>query len=104
MGRTGKMFAIEHFGINPDMICLAKGIAGGVPCGAVLITEEISGKLFQGCHTSTFGGNPLSCASGIATLDYIERHNIIKNAEETGNYFIAKLRELKSPIIREVRG
>jgi LysW-gamma-L-lysine/LysW-L-ornithine aminotransferase len=104
MGRTGKMFAIEHYEAEPDIMCLAKGIAGGVPAGAVLMTEEVSSKIFSGSHTNTFGGNPLACAAGIATIEYIEKHSLVKNAEETGNYFMQRLKDLNSPIIREVRG
>ena len=104
MGRTGKMFAIQHYKINPDMMCLAKGLAGGVPVGATIISEEISKKLFKGCHTNTFGGNPLVCAAGVATLDIIEENDLVLNAEEVGNYFMEELRNLDSSIIREVRG
>ena len=96
MGRTGKMFAIEHLGVQPDIMCLAKGLAGGVPIGATVITEEISEKLFKGCHTNTFGGNPLVCASGIATLDYISHKNILSHVNEVGEYFIEKLKNINS--------
>jgi acetylornithine/LysW-gamma-L-lysine aminotransferase len=104
MGRTGKLFAIEHYGIRPDIMCLAKGLAGGMPIGATLLTEEVSSKLFSGCHTNTFGGNPTVCAAGLAVFDYIEKHDLLYNAAEVGKYFIEKLSEIKSPIIREVRG
>ncbi|AJF61676.1 TPA: aspartate aminotransferase family protein [Candidatus Woesearchaeota archaeon] len=104
MGRTGKLFAIEHFNVEPDMICMAKGIASGLPMGAVLITEEISSKLFSGAHTNTFGGNPLVCAASLATFDYIEKHRILENAASVGKYFIEQLRTIESPVIREVRG
>ncbi|MBD3203191.1 acetylornithine/succinylornithine family transaminase [Candidatus Woesearchaeota archaeon] len=104
MGRTGKMFAIEHFDVDPDIMCLAKGLAGGVPIGATVISEKVSEKLFKGCHTNTFGGNPLVCAAGLAVLDYIEKNNILENAEKTGNYFIQRLKSIDSKWIREVRG
>jgi LysW-gamma-L-lysine/LysW-L-ornithine aminotransferase len=104
MGRTGKLLAIEHFGISPDIICMAKGLAGGMPVGAVLIKNHISEKLFSGCHTNTFGGNPLVCTAGLATLDYIEKNNLLMNAKETGNYFVSRLKKINSPIIREIRG
>ncbi|MEM3374243.1 MAG: aspartate aminotransferase family protein [Candidatus Woesearchaeota archaeon] len=103
-GRTGKLFAIEHFGIKPDIMCLAKGISGGLPAGAVLINNKVSEKLYPGCHTNTFGGNPLISAAGIAVLDYIEKNNLLKNAEEVGNYFLDKLKNLNKSVIREVRG
>lgn len=104
MGRTGKLFAIEHFDIKPDILCMAKGLSGGLPIGAVLITDTISEKLYPGCHTNTFGGNPLVCAAGISVLEYIEKNNLLKNADEVGNYFLEKLKQLNKPIIREVRG
>lgn len=104
MGRTGKFFAIEHFDTNADIICMAKGIAGGLPCAATLVTEDLANKMFKGCHTNTFGGNPLVCAAGIATLDYIKENNLLNNAEEVGSYFIEQLKNIKSPLIREVRG
>ena len=103
-GRTGKLFAIEHFNVKPDMICLAKGIASGVPMGVVLITNEISEKLFSGCHTNTFGGSPLVCSAGLATLHYIEQNDLLRNASEVGNYFLQELKKINSPLIREVRG
>ncbi|NTV23147.1 MAG: aspartate aminotransferase family protein [Nanoarchaeota archaeon] len=104
MGRTGKLLASQHDDVRPDMICMAKGLAGGVPAGAVLISDEISGKLFSGCHTNTFGGNPLACAAGIAVLDTIERDGLLSNAEDVGSYFLSRLQEIKSPYVREVRG
>ena len=104
MGRTGKMFAIEHYDIKPDIMCLAKGLAGGIPIGATLITNSISEKLFGGCHTNTFGGNPLACATGLATLEAIEKNNLVENAKEIGEYFITELKNINSPIVRDVRG
>lgn len=104
MGRTGKFLAIEHFNIKPDMIAMAKGLAGGLPAGAVMITKEINSKLFSGCHTNTFGGNPLISASGLAAIEYIENHNLLENARINGEYFINELKKIDSSIIREVRG
>ncbi len=104
MGRTGKLFAIEHYDVKPDIMCLAKGLGGGVPIGATLVTDRVSEKLFGGCHTNTFGGNPLACAAGLTTLDVIENDSLVENAEEVGNYFMPELRKLNSPLIREVRG
>lgn len=104
MGRTGKLFATEHFDIQPDMITLAKGICAGIPAGALLINDKVSDKLYNGCHTNTFGGNPLISASGIATLDYIEQNNLLQNATEVGQYFIDELKKIDSELIREIRG
>jgi acetylornithine/LysW-gamma-L-lysine aminotransferase len=102
-GRTGKMFAIEHFGIAPDMLCCAKSLAGGVPIGAVLIGEKV-GNLSPGMHGTTFGGNPLSCAAGLAALTAIEEEDLAGQAAEKGAYLMDKLRHIDSPLIREVRG
>ena len=102
-GRTGKMFAFQHFGITPDLLCCAKSLAGGVPMGAVLIGEKV-GNLTPGVHATTFGGNPLSCAAGIAALTAIEEEDLAGQAAEKGAYLINKLRQIDSPLIREVRG
>jgi LysW-gamma-L-lysine/LysW-L-ornithine aminotransferase len=104
MGRTGKLLAIDHYGIKADMICMAKGLAAGLPVGAVMMTDAVSEKLFSGSHTNTFGGNPLVSAAGIATLDYIDENGLLKKAEGLGDYFVQEIKNLKSPIIREVRG
>jgi acetylornithine/LysW-gamma-L-lysine aminotransferase len=102
-GRTGKLFAIEHFGVIPDLLCCAKSLAGGVPMGAVLIGEKVA-NLKPGVHGSTFGGNPLSCAAGLAALTAIEEEGLAKQAAEKGAYLKDKLEEINSPLIREVRG
>jgi LysW-gamma-L-lysine/LysW-L-ornithine aminotransferase len=102
-GRTGKMFACELFGIEPDLLCLAKSIAGGVPMGAVLLGERV-GVLSPGIHGSTFGGNPLACAAAVATLDILEDEQLPKRAAELGAYFLAQLEQIESPLIRGVRG
>ena len=102
-GRTGKMFAIQHFDIVPDLLCCAKSLAGGVPMGAVLIGEKV-GSLTPGTHGSTFGGNPLSCAAGLAALTVIEEENLAGQAAEKGAYLMDKLRQIESTLIREVRG
>jgi acetylornithine/LysW-gamma-L-lysine aminotransferase len=104
MGRTGKLFAIDHFNITADMICLAKGIASGLPMGAVLISEKISESLFYGSHTNTFGGNPLVCSAAIETLNIINDKRLLDNAAEVGSYFIDELKKIDSSLIREVRG
>ncbi len=103
MGRTGKMFAFQHSGVQPDLVTLAKGIAGGVPMGAVLIGERVA-PLKPGIHGTTFGGNPLAAAASLATLDVLERENLPQRAAETGAYFLKRLRSIQNPLIREVRG
>lgn len=102
-GRTGKMFALEHHGVIPDILCLAKSIAGGIPMGVVCWGDKI-GELPGGVHGTTFGGNPLVCAAGLAALKYIEDNDLVNKSAETGKYFIEKLRELDLKLIREVRG
>lgn len=100
--RTGKFFACEHFGIEPDLLCLAKSIAGGIPMGAVLCSDRI--QLQPGKHGTTFGGNPLACAAALASLEVMQEENLAFKAKEQGDYFLEKLRQLSSPKIREVRG
>ena len=102
-GRTGKFFAIEHFGITPDLLCCAKSLAGGVPMGAVLIGKNVK-NLTPGVHGSTFGGNPLSCAAANAALDVIKEEDLAGQAEAKGKYLMEKLKTIQSPNIREVRG
>jgi len=102
-GRTGKMFAIQHFGVTPDLLTCAKSLAGGVPMGAVLIGHNVK-NLTPGVHGSTFGGNPLSCAAAIAALTVIEEEDLPGQAEAKGKYLMNRLMEINSPNIREVRG
>jgi acetylornithine/LysW-gamma-L-lysine aminotransferase len=102
-GRTGKMFAIQHFGVIPDMLTCAKSLAGGVPMGAVLIGHNVK-NLTPGVHGSTFGGNPLACAAAIAALDVIEEEDLPRQALVKGAYLMDKLKQIESPAIREVRG
>ena len=102
-GRTGRMFAIQHFGVIPDMLTCAKSLAGGVPMGAVLIGQSIK-KLTPGVHGSTFGGNPLACAAALAVLHVIQEENLARQAQVKGAYLLDKLRRIPSPHIREVRG
>jgi acetylornithine/LysW-gamma-L-lysine aminotransferase len=106
LGRTGKMWAGEHWSTTPDIMCLAKGIAGGLPMGLTLCKPAIMDAMKIGEHSSTFAGNPLSCAAGIATLDSIVEENLIDNAVKVGNIFKNGLMELKEKhrIIRDVRG
>jgi len=102
-GRTGKLFAFQHYNLKPDLLCLAKSIAGGIPMGATLIGEGL-GDLPAQAHGSTFGGNPLACAASIAALDYIQENDLPGRATELGAYFRDRLSEINSPMVREVRG
>jgi len=106
LGRTGSMWASEHWKTVPDIMCLAKGIAGGVPMGVTLVRPDILAVMKKGEHSSTFGGNPLACAAGTATLHALTQDGLIENAKSIGKKFLQGLEELKSkhPIIREVRG
>lgn len=105
-GRTGKMWAGEHWNTAPDIMCLAKGIAGGVPMGATLVRADILACMQKGEHSSTFGGNPLSCAAGIGAIHALTKDGLIENAAKMGKIFINELERLKEKhkIIREVRG
>jgi acetylornithine/LysW-gamma-L-lysine aminotransferase len=102
-GRTGKMFAIEHYDVTPDLLTCAKSLAGGVPMGAVLIGQKVR-NLTPGVHGSTFGGNPLACAAALAALGVIEEEDLPRQALVKGAYLMDKLRRIESTTIREVRG
>lgn len=102
-GRTGKMFAIQHFGVTPDMLTCAKSLAGGVPIGAVLIGHNVR-NLTPGVHGSTFGGNPLACAAAAAALNVMEEEDLPRQALVKGAYLMDKLKQIESSNIREVRG
>ena len=102
--RTGRMFALEHFGLQPDILCMAKSLAGGIPMGAIGISDFVAGKLFKLAHTSTFGGNPLACAAANAAIQYLEDYHLAERARELGAEFIEDLRKIQSSRIREVRG
>jgi LysW-gamma-L-lysine/LysW-L-ornithine aminotransferase len=104
VGRTGKFLATEYYDIQPDMVTLAKGLGGGVPIGALLMTEEVALKMPKGGHGTTFGGNPLACAAALAVLEEIEARDLLNHVTEVGNYFQEQLRSLPSPKIRTVRG
>jgi len=106
LGRTGSMWASEHWETIPDIMCLAKGIAGGVPMGVTLVKPDILSVMKKGEHSSTFGGNPLACAAGTATLQALTQDGLIENAKNMGEKFFRGLNDLKSKhkIIREVRG
>lgn len=102
-GRTGKMFALDHYDLGPDILCVAKSIAGGVPMGATLLGERVA-ELTKGIHGSTFGGNPLAAAASLATLNALVDDKLPEHAAEMGAYFLAELQKIESPLIREVRG
>jgi acetylornithine/LysW-gamma-L-lysine aminotransferase len=102
-GRTGTMFACEHHGIRPDLMCIAKSMAGGVPMGACLIGPRVP-PLALLSHGSTFGGNPLACAAAIATLDVMQQEDLPGRAARLGQQLLDRLRTLKAPAIRQVRG
>ncbi len=108
MGRTGKLFAHEHFGITPDIMAIAKGLGGGVPIGAMLATDKVASGFQPGNHASTFGGNPLVCAAGVATLETIlEDGFILDQCNRMSAYFIGRLEQLKikfPALVKEVRG
>ncbi|WP_135257540.1 [LysW]-aminoadipate semialdehyde transaminase LysJ [Thermus caldilimi] len=104
MGRTGRRFAFEHYGVVPDILTLAKALGGGVPIGAAVMREEVAKSMPKGGHGTTFGGNPLAMAAGVAALRYLERTRLWERAAELGPWFMEKLREIPSPKIREVRG
>jgi len=106
MGRTGKWCAYQHYGIQPDITALAKPLAGGIPLGAILCTEEVARSFHPGVHGTTFGGGPLACAVAIAVIDAIEKDGLLANATAVGDYFQEKLRGLKKKheAIVDVRG
>jgi acetylornithine/N-succinyldiaminopimelate aminotransferase len=106
MGRTGKWCAYQHYGIQPDVTTLAKPLAGGIPIGALLCTEEVSRSFHPGMHGTTFGGGPLACAVAIAVINAIEKDSLLANATEVGDYFQLQLRSLaaRHEAIVDVRG
>jgi acetylornithine/LysW-gamma-L-lysine aminotransferase len=102
-GRTGRMFAHQHYGLEPDLLCVAKSMAGGLPMGAALIHTRL-GELPSQVHGSTFGGNPLACAASLAAISYLEEHHLPERSAELGAWFLGTLSRIESPLIREVRG
>lgn len=104
MGRTGKMFAIDHWGVVPDILCLAKGLASGMPLGAMVARGDIM-DWAPGAHASTFGGNPVSCVAALETIALLEE-GLMRNAAEVGEHLLTRLREMQSrhPVIGDVRG
>jgi predicted acetylornithine/succinylornithine family transaminase len=106
LGRTGKMFAYQHYGIEPDVMTLAKPLGGGIPIGATLAKEKVASAFEPGAHASTFGGNPLACSAALAFLKVVKKENLAEKARERGNYFRAGLEELKKkfPFVKAIRG
>ncbi|MBW7883672.1 MAG: acetylornithine/succinylornithine family transaminase [Caldilineaceae bacterium] len=105
-GRTGRWFGCEHFDLQPDIMCLAKGLGSGFPMGAIAYTESVNAALFVGAHGSTFGGNPLACAAGLAALQTYQDEGLIERAAIVGDRLLGQLREVLADvaIVREIRG
>jgi 4-aminobutyrate aminotransferase-like enzyme len=105
-GRTGAMFGIEHYGVEPDIVVTAKGIADGFPLGAFTTRDEIADAFKPGDHLSTFGGNPVSCAAALANIEFLEREGLCEKARVDGEYILSELRGLQSnlPLMGDVRG
>ncbi len=105
-GRTGRWFGFEHFDLQPDIICLAKGLGAGFPMGAIAYTDQVHESLYPGAHGTTFGGNPLACAAGLAAVETYQREQLIERSERMGAYLRDRLEETLSDhvIVREIRG
>lgn len=106
MGRTGKLFAYEHYGVEPDIFTLAKALGGGVPIGAVLAKEAVASAFEPGDHGSTFGGNPLACAAGLASVTAILEESLVQNSARMGAYLLTELKKMttRKPVLKEIRG
>jgi acetylornithine aminotransferase/acetylornithine/N-succinyldiaminopimelate aminotransferase len=106
LGRTGKMFAYQHFGLKPDLVTVAKPLASGLPLGAVLATDRVARAITPGMHGTTFGGGPLACAAALKVLDVLETEGLLARVRELGSYFLARLRLLaaKHKSVKEARG
>lgn len=102
-GRCGTLYAFEQFGVVPDILCLSKSIAGGLPMGATVVSEDLNARL-KGTHNTTFGGNPLACAAAKASLDYLLMKDLPKRSAEMGSRLMRKLGDMNSPRVREIRG
>jgi predicted acetylornithine/succinylornithine family transaminase len=106
MGRTGKMFCFEHYGVAPDVMTLAKSLGGGLPIGAMVASTRFQDVLKPGMHASTFGGSPIACSAALAVFEAIKRDKLLENTNEMAEYLVKRLNELKSKrsIIKEIRG
>jgi 4-aminobutyrate aminotransferase len=105
IGRTGKWFAVEHTGVEPDMVCIAKGIASGMPLGITMTKAEVMDWV-PGSHASTFGGNPVAVAAALATLDVIEKEHLIANSTKVGDHILTRMKDWpkKLKLVGDVRG
>ena len=106
LGRTGRWFAYQHYGIQPDLVTVAKPLAGGLPLGALLASEKVSQCIHPGMHGTTFGGGPLACSVALQLVNILEKQKLLKHTQKTGDYFIGELHALqeKHPEIKEIRG
>lgn len=106
VGRTGRWFGYEHEGVTPDIMTLAKALGGGLPLGAMVTTDELAAVMDVGSHGTTFGGNPVACAAGLATLAVLERDHLVERVAERAPSFMSALRQLaqRHPVVRDVRG
>ncbi|MHC4207515.1 MAG: acetylornithine/succinylornithine family transaminase, partial [Planctomycetota bacterium] len=106
VGRTGKWFAYQHYDVEPDIMTMAKALGGGTAIGAMMAKEEVAASLVPGKHATTFGGNALVCAAGVAVIEVIEQENLLENANQLGQYTMDKLQQLKQKhsVIDSVRG
>lgn len=106
MGRTGRWFAYEHYGVKPDVVTVAKALGGGVPIGAMVATEEVAGSFHPGDHGSTFGGNPLACAAALAVIEAMKQEELVANAARQGAYLRRRLEDLAvgRSFVKAVRG
>jgi acetylornithine/N-succinyldiaminopimelate aminotransferase len=105
LGRTGKMFAFQHYDVEPDVITLAKGLGGGVPIGAMMAREPVASAFEPGDHASTFGGSPLPAAAALAALQVIEEEDLVENAARLGDHLTQGLRDIqqKTSLVKEIR-
>ncbi|QPC81173.1 aminotransferase class III-fold pyridoxal phosphate-dependent enzyme [Phototrophicus methaneseepsis] len=106
VGRSGKFTALEHWGVAADIVCLAKGLGSGMPIGAVVASNKVMGQWVPGAHASTFGGNPVSCAAALATLDVFEEEGLLAHVTELGDYTLDRLTRFKAdhPILKRIDG
>lgn len=104
IGRTGKMFAFEHYGVKPDIMTLAKALGGGVPIGAILSNEKVSAAINFGDHGTTFGGNPLACAASLAVIEVIEREHLLEEVQQKGAWFKKRIADQNFHGLKEIRG
>ncbi|MBU1148448.1 MAG: aspartate aminotransferase family protein [Candidatus Omnitrophica bacterium] len=106
MGRTGKIFCFQHYGVTPDVMTLAKSLAGGIPIGALVASKKYADVLKPGMHASTFGGSPIACSAALGVFEAIKREKLLRNTQEMGKYLVEKLNELKKKksIIKDIRG